>query len=50
MVGSENPVSVFIYVLVSSRDENLVWYVGQSVDVHGRYDKHHAKDMRTAFS
>lgn len=41
-------MSIFIYVLVSSRDENVVWYVGQSVDVHGRYENHHARDSRTA--
>ena len=35
--------TVFIYVLVSARD-GLPAYVGQSVDVQGRFEKHHLRD------
>jgi len=31
---------IFIYALVSTRDGNLPWYIGQSVDVFGRLKKH----------
>ena len=38
---------IFIYALVSSRDgESTVWYVGQSVDVQARFDKHQSKISR----
>jgi hypothetical protein len=39
--------AIFIYALVSTRDGgNAVWYVGQSVDVQGRFEKHHLKDAK----